>query len=36
MSVGQLDKTFDEVQTRAWTVVNMTDDWQTIFSPDSR
>jgi phosphoserine phosphatase len=29
--IGQLDKALDEAKTRGWTVVNMKDDWKTIF-----
>ncbi len=29
--IGKLDKTLDEASAKGWTVVNMKDDWQTIF-----
>jgi len=32
-SVGKLDKALDEAEQRGWTVVNMKDDWKTIFPP---
>ncbi len=28
---GQLDKALDEAQAKGWTVVNMKNDWKTIF-----
>ena len=30
-SIGQLDKALDAAQARGWTVVNMKDDWKSIF-----
>lgn len=30
-SIGKLDKGWDEAITKGWTVVNMKDDWKTIF-----
>jgi phosphoglycolate phosphatase-like HAD superfamily hydrolase len=35
-SIGQLDKGLDEANARGWTVVNMKDDWKTIFVPASK
>ena len=29
--IGQLDKALDEARAKGWTVVNMKDDWKTIF-----
>ena len=29
--IGQLDKALDEAHAKGWTVVNMKDDWKTIF-----
>jgi hypothetical protein len=31
--IGRLDKALDEAITKNWTVVNMKDDWKTIFPP---
>jgi phosphoglycolate phosphatase-like HAD superfamily hydrolase len=31
--IGQLDKGLDEAAAKGWTVVNMKDDWKTIFPP---
>ena len=31
-SIGKLDKAWDEAQAKGWTVVNMKEDWKTIFS----
>ncbi len=31
-SIGHLDKALDEAQNKGWTVVNMKDDWNRIFS----
>ena len=31
--IGRLDKALDEALARGWTVVNMKDDWKTIFPP---
>jgi haloacid dehalogenase-like hydrolase len=31
--IGMLDKALDEAEARGWTVVNMKDDWKTIFPP---
>jgi hypothetical protein len=31
--IGQLDKALDEAQAKGWTVVNMQQDWRTIFPP---
>jgi hypothetical protein len=30
-SIGRLDKGLDEAQARGWTVVDMKDEWKTIF-----
>jgi hypothetical protein len=30
-SVGKLDKALDEAESRGWTVVDMKNDWKTIF-----
>ncbi len=32
--IGKLDKALDEAKVRGWTVVNMKDDWKTIYPPD--
>jgi hypothetical protein len=29
--IGALDKALDEALSRGWTVVNMKDDWNTVF-----
>jgi hypothetical protein len=34
--VGKLDKALDEARRRGWTVVDMKNDWKTIYSFDSR
>jgi hypothetical protein len=31
--IGQLDKALDEAQAKGWTVVDMKQDWKTIFPP---
>jgi hypothetical protein len=31
--IGRLDKALDEAQAKGWTVVDMKQDWQTIFPP---
>jgi haloacid dehalogenase-like hydrolase len=31
--IGRLDKALDEAQAKVWTVVDMQQDWQTIFPP---
>jgi len=33
--VGRLDKVLDEAQAKGWTVVDMKQDWKTIFPPAS-
>jgi phosphoserine phosphatase len=33
-AVGRLDRGLDEAETRGWVVVNMEDDWNTIFPPE--
>ena len=30
-SIGKLDKAWDEAQAKGWTVVDMKQDWKTIF-----
>jgi hypothetical protein len=30
-SIGKLDKALDEAQAKGWTVVDMKQDWKTIF-----
>jgi hypothetical protein len=35
-SIGRLDKALDEAQAKGWTVVDMKDDWKTIFPPESK
>jgi hypothetical protein len=30
-SIGHLDKTLDEAEAKRWTVVDMKNDWKTIF-----
>jgi len=32
-AIGHLDKGLDEAQARSWTVVDMKNDWKTIFPP---
>jgi len=34
-SVGQLDKALDEALAKGWTVVDMKNDWKTIFPPQA-
>ena len=34
--IGRLDKGLDEAKAKGWTVVNMKDDWKTIFSPEKK
>lgn len=34
-SVGKLDKGLDEAMAKGWSIVNMKDDWKTIFPPAS-
>jgi hypothetical protein len=31
--IGTLDKALDEALVKGWTVVNMKQDWKTIFPP---
>jgi hypothetical protein len=31
--IGKLDKALDEAKTRGWTVVDMKQDWNTVFPP---
>jgi phosphoglycolate phosphatase-like HAD superfamily hydrolase len=35
-SIGRLDKGLDEAQARGWTVVDMKDDWNTIFPTEKK
>ncbi|TAV48559.1 haloacid dehalogenase-like hydrolase [Rhizobium leguminosarum] len=35
-SIGQLDKGLDEAQAQGWTVVDMRDDWKTIYLTDQK
>jgi hypothetical protein len=35
-SIGQLDKGLDEAQAQGWTVVDMKDDWKTIYLTDKK
>ena len=35
-SIGKLDKAWDEAQAKGWTVVNMKDDWKTIFPSENK
>lgn len=35
-SVGRLDKGLDEAKTNGWTVVDMKQDWKTIFPPERK
>ncbi|MBA1349236.1 HAD family phosphatase [Rhizobium sp. WYCCWR 11146] len=35
-SIGQLDKGLDEAHAQGWTVVNMKDDWKTIYLTDKK
>ena len=34
--IGKLDKALDEARRRGWTVVDMKQDWKTIFPPQAR
>ena len=34
--IGQLDKALDQAKERGWTVVDMKNDWKTIYPPDQR
>src|SRR5262249_8995621 len=34
--VGRLDKALDEAKTRGWTVVSMKDDWNRVFSFETK
>ena len=34
--IGQLDKAWDEAQAKGWTVVDMKQDWKTIFPPGNK
>jgi hypothetical protein len=31
-AIGRLDKTLDEAHEKAWTVVDMRQDWKTVYS----
>jgi len=35
-SIGRLDKALDEAQANGWTVVDMKNDWKTIFLFEKR
>jgi phosphoglycolate phosphatase-like HAD superfamily hydrolase len=35
-SIGKLDKAWDEAKTKNWTVVDMKQDWRTIFLPENK
>jgi phosphoserine phosphatase len=35
-SIGRLDKGLDEARDKGWTVVDMKNDWNTIYPPDTR
>jgi len=35
-SIGRLDQALDEANAKAWTIVDMKNDWKTIFSPESK
>ena len=35
-SIGKLDKAWDEAQAKGWTVVDMKQDWKTIFPPENK
>jgi phosphoglycolate phosphatase-like HAD superfamily hydrolase len=35
-SIGKLDKAWDEAKTKNWTVVDMKQDWKTIFPPEKK
>ena len=35
-SIGKLDRAWDEVQTKGWTVVDMKEDWKTIFPAENK
>jgi len=35
-SIGRLDKGLDEANAKGWTVVDMKQDWKTIFPPENR
>jgi len=34
--IGKLDKGLDEAQRRGWTVVDMKNDWKTVFPPEKK
>ena len=34
--IGKLDKAIDEAQARSWTVVDMKQDWKTIFQAENK
>ena len=34
--IGKLDKAWDEAQAKGWTVVDMKQDWKTIFPPENK
>jgi phosphoserine phosphatase len=33
--IGRLDKALDEATSKGWTVIDMQNDWTTVFAPDS-
>jgi hypothetical protein len=35
-SVGKLDKALDEATAKGWTVVDMKNDWKTIFPAEAK
>ena len=35
-SIGRLDKGLDEAKTKGWTIVDMKNDWKTIYQPGTR
>jgi hypothetical protein len=35
-SIGTLDKAWDEATAKGWTVVDMKQDWKTIFPPEKK
>jgi hypothetical protein len=34
--ISRLDKGFDEATAKGWTVVDMKQDWKTIFPPEKK
>jgi hypothetical protein len=35
-SIGRLDKGLDEAKTKGWTIVDMKNDWKTVYQPGTR